>query len=318
MYNIAVRRGDCRTEFSSRLADETPYTIKDKGTIVLKTGIVFEGGAFRTIFSCGVMDAFIEKNIYPDYVIGTSAGAAYAASYISKQKQRNLDITLEYVDDKRYIGMNNMINKNNRSIYGLEFTYETIPNELIPFDYETFKKWNGEFYAVCTNVLTGKAEYLPYDGCDTSNTVLRATCALPRLFPNIYINDIPYLDGGLSDSIPYEKAFADGCDRVIVVLTREAGYKKSTSKTTKIMARTYLNYPELAKDLMHRAGRYNRCLRRLEQLEEQGKVIVIRPTSTKGFSRLEKNLDKISALYDDGYTQGLDISEKVMAFFNIS
>lgn len=282
----------------------------------MKTGMVFEGGAFRTIFSCGVMDAFIENDIYPDYVIGTSAGAAYSPSYLARQKERNLKIITEYVNDKRYMGMNNLIDKNNRSLYGLEFAYETIPNELVPFDYDAFKKWGGEFYAVCTNVLTGKAEYFPYDGKDKTNLVLKATCALPKLFPYIYINDTPYLDGGLSDSIPYEKAFADGCDRVVVVLTREAGYKKTTSSSTKIMARTYLNYPELAKDLVHRAGRYNRCLRKLEHLEKQGKVIVIRPTSTKGFSRLEKNIDKINALYNDGYNKGLAISDTVKAYFS--
>ncbi len=282
----------------------------------MKTGMVFEGGAFRTIFSCGVMDAFIENDIYPDYVIGTSAGAAYSPSYLARQKERNLKIITEYVNDKRYMGMNNLIDKNNRSLYGLEFAYETIPNELVPFDYDAFEKWGGEFYAVCTNVLTGKAEYFPYDGKDKTNLVLKATCALPKLFPYIYINDTPYLDGGLSDSIPYEKAFADGCDRVVVVLTREAGYKKTTSSSTKIMARTYLNYPELAKDLVHRAGRYNRCLRKLEHLEKQGKVIVIRPTSTKGFSRLEKNIDKINALYNDGYNKGLAISDTVKAYFS--
>ncbi len=282
----------------------------------MKTGIVFEGGAFRTIFSCGVMDAFIENNIYPDYVIGTSAGAAYSPSYISRQKGRNLKIITEYANDKRYMGMNNLIDKKNRSLYGLEFAYETIPNELVPFDYDTFEKWDGEFYAVCTNVLTGKAEYFPYDGKDRTNLVLKATCALPKLFPYIYINDTPYLDGGLSDSIPYETAFANGCDRVVVVLTREAGYKKTTSSSTKIMARTYLNYPELAKDLVHRAGRYNRCLRKLEHLEKQGKIIVIRPTSTKGFSRLEKNIDKINALYNDGYSKGLAISDTVKTYFS--
>jgi predicted patatin/cPLA2 family phospholipase len=282
----------------------------------LKTGIVFEGGAIRTIFSCGVMDAFIENDIYPDYVIGTSAGAAYAASYISKQKGRNLEIAQKYINDKRYIGLNNMVDKDNRALYGLEFTYETIPNELLPFDYEEFKRWNGEFYAACTNALTGKAEYLPYDGNDHTNNVLRATCALPRLFPYIYVNDTPYVDGGMSDSIPYEKAFADGCDRVVVVLTRESGYKKTTSPTTKVLARTYTTkYPELAKCLVYRAGRYNRSLRKLEKLEDEGKVIVIRPESTKGFSRVEKDLEKINALYDDGYEKGMNAANKVKSFF---
>lgn len=284
----------------------------------MKTGIVFEGGAYRTLFSCGVMDAFIEKDIYPDYVIGTSAGAAYSTSYLSKQKGRMLDVILKYGHDKRYFGINNMVDAKNRCIYNLKFSYETIPNELIPFDYGAFKAWGGEFYAVCTNVETGKAEYFPYTGDDRTNTVLKATCALPMLFPYIYIDGVPYLDGGLSDSIPFEKALADGCDRLVVVLTREQGYKKITSSSAKIMARAYVKYPELSKDLLKRAGRYNRCIRRLEKMEKEGKLIVIRPTSTKGFSRLEHDQQKILNLYADGYNKGLEISDKVKDYFRNS
>lgn len=284
----------------------------------MKTGIVFEGGAYRTLFSCGVMDAFIEKDIYPDYVIGTSAGAAYSTSYLSKQKGRMLDVILKYGHDKRYFGINNMVDAKNRCIYNLKFSYETIPNELIPFDYDAFKAWGGEFYAVCTNVETGKAEYFPYTGDDRTNTVLKATCALPMLFPYIYIDGVPYLDGGLSDSIPFEKALADGCDRLVVVLTREQGYKKTTSSSAKIMAKAYVKYPELSKDLLKRAGRYNRCIRRLEKMEKEGKLIVIRPTSTKGFSRLEHNQQKILNLYADGYNKGLEISDKVKDYFRNS
>ena len=284
----------------------------------MKTGIVFEGGAYRTLFSCGVMDAFIEKDIYPDYVIGTSAGAAYSTSYLSKQKGRMLDVILKYGHDKRYFGINNMVDAKNRCIYNLKFSYETIPDELIPFDYDAFKAWGGEFYAVCTNVETGKAEYFPYTGDDRTNTVLKATCALPMLFPYIYIDGVPYLDGGLSDSIPFEKALADGCDRLVVVLTREQGYKKTTSSSAKIMARAYVKYPELSKDLLKRAGRYNRCIRRLEKMEKEGKLIVIRPTSTKGFSRLEHDQQKILNLYADGYNKGLEISDKVKDYFRNS
>ena len=120
----------------------------------MKTGIVFEGGAFRTIFSCGVMDAFLDRDIMPDYMIGVSAGAAYGVSYASRQKRRNLQILLDYRDDKRYMSMHNMTDKTNRSVYGLEFAYDTIPNKLVPFDYDTFNAWGGEFYAV-VNRKTG-------------------------------------------------------------------------------------------------------------------------------------------------------------------
>ena len=126
----------------------------------MKTGIVFEGGAFRTIFSCGVMDAFLEKNIMPDYIIGVSAGAAYGVSYASRQPGRNLKIILDYCDDKRYMGINNLLNPKNKCYYGLDFAYDTIPNKLVPFDYDEFDKFHGEFYAVVTNVLTGEPEYM--------------------------------------------------------------------------------------------------------------------------------------------------------------
>lgn len=284
----------------------------------MKTGIVFEGGAFRTVFSCGVMDAFLEKDIMPDYIIGVSAGAAYGVSYVSKQQGRNLKLILDYCNDKRYMGVNNLLNPKNRCFYGLKFAYETIPNELLPFDKDAFDRYEGEFYAVATNVETGKAEYMRYTTDDTPSKVLQATCALPMLFPYIYIDDTPYLDGGLSDSIPYEKAFADGCDRVVVVLTREAGYRKKTTTSTKLVARAYLKYPELAKDLVKRAGRYNRSLKKLEKLEKEGKVIVIRPENTKGFSRMERDKTKIRNLYDDGYAKGIAVAEKVKDFYGMN
>lgn len=283
----------------------------------MKTGIVFEGGAFRTIFSCGVMDAFLKYDIMPDYMIGVSAGAAYGVSYASRQARRNLDILMKYRNDKRYLSMYNMADKENRSIYGLKFGYETLPNELEPFDYDTFYKYNGEFYCVVTNVITGKPEYMRYTGEDKTNKLLKATCALPVLFPYIYINDTPYLDGGLSDSIPYEKAFADGCDRVVVVLTREAGYKKKTSPSTKAMAHAFYKYPELSRDLLKRAEKYNRSLKRLERLEKEGKVLVIRPTHSKGFSRTEKDRTKILSMYNDGYNQGVALADTVRTFYKM-
>lgn len=282
----------------------------------MKTGIVFEGGAFRTIFSCGVMDAFLEKEIMPDYMIGVSAGAAYGVSYAARQPGRNLKIILDYCHDKRYMGFSNLLDRHNKSYYGLKFSYETIPNELLPFDYDAFDAYPGEFYAVVTNVLTGKPEYMRYTTKDRTNHLLKATCALPMLFPFIYINDTPYLDGGLSDSIPFEQAFKDGCDRVVVVLTREAGYQKKTSSSTRTLARAYLKYPELAKDLVKRAGRYNHCLKKLEKYEKDGRVIVIRPESTAGFSRLERDKLKIQALYDDGYAKGLACAKQVKKFYS--
>ncbi|MCR5516792.1 MAG: patatin family protein [Lachnospira sp.] len=281
----------------------------------MKTGIVFEGGAFRSIYSCGVMDALLELDFMPDYIIGVSAGAAYAASYASKQVGRNLKIIMDYRDDKRYMGLLNMLDPGNRSLYGLDFAYETIPNELVPFDYDTFREYKGEFYCVVTNVETGKPEYLPYTGLDKTNTVLKATCALPVFFPYININGTNYMDGGLSDSIPVERALADGCDKLLVVLTREPGYTKTTSSVTKQAAKIYKNKPELARDLLTRADKYNRQLERLDRLEREGKAYVMRPVSTKGFKRTEKDKTKILSLYNDGYNQTYNQIEAIRDFF---
>lgn len=282
-----------------------------------KTGIVFEGGAFRTIFSCGVMDAFLEHGILPDYMIGVSAGAAYGVSYASGQKGRNYEIIMKYANDKRYMGLNNMLKRDNRSYYGLKFAYETIPNELVPFNYEAFEKYPGKFEAVVTNVLTGRPEYMEVDPADKSFLLLQASCALPLLFPFIYIKDTPYLDGGLGDSIPVERAFHEGCERVIVVLTRQPGYRKETSATVRAMTHLYRKYPMLVKSLLTRADKYNRCLDRLEQYEQEGRVMVIRPKHTDGFSKLERDLNKIDALYQDGLTQGNELADKVREFYGL-
>lgn len=269
----------------------------------MKTGIVFEGGAFRTIFSCGVMDAMLENKIMPDYMIGVSAGAAYGVSMASGQIGRNLKILIDYRNDKRYVGLSNMVHRDNRSLYGLNFTFDTIPNELVPYDYDAFLRYKGTFKCVVTNVLTGKPEYKTFTGYDRTNQLLRATCALPLAFPLIYLDGTPYLDGGLSDSIPFEKAFEDGCDRVIVVLTREAGYQKQTTSSVRTLARAFLKYPEIQRDILLRAERYNRCLKRLERYEKEGRCLVIRPTKSKGFGKIEKDFNKILSMYNDGYNQ---------------
>lgn len=284
----------------------------------MKTGIVFEGGAFRTIFSCGVMDALVENDIMPDYMIGVSAGAAYGVSMASKQPPRNLDVLMKYRNDKRYLGLSNMIDKDNKSIYGLEFSYETIPNELNLFDYDAFKQYKGDFYCVVTNLLTGQPEYMKYTGDDRTNTVLKATCALPMLFPPIIINDVPYMDGGLSDSIPYLKAIEDGCDRIIVVLTRQSGYTKTTSRSTKAIAYSYRNqYPKLTETMLTRASRYNESLKGLDQYVKEGRIITIQPTTNKGFSRLEKDKNKILSMYNDGYNQCYELLDTIKEFYGI-
>ena len=270
----------------------------------MKTGIVLEGGAVRTIYSTGVCDALLTRNLMTDYVIGVSAGIAYGVSYVSRQPRRNLDIMVQYINDKRYMGLGNLLRRDNRAYFGLEFVYSTIPNQLVPFDYDAFAAYPGEVEAVVTNLDTGAAEYFPLDRRDDRFKLLQATCALPFLFPVFHIQGKPCMDGGAADAIPYERAFAKGCGRVIVVLTRERGYLRRTEKLQPLIDLAYRKYPKFCDTMRRRADAYNEARQKLFRLEREGRVLVFTPTSTEGFHRTERDVDKIKALWKDGWDQG--------------
>lgn len=281
----------------------------------MKTGILFEGGASRTIYSCGVMDRLLDADIMPDYILGVSAGITYATSYISKQKGRNLEMLTKYSNDSRYMGFRNLINPKNKAYYGLEFAYEKIPNELLPFDETTFSQFKGEAKAAVTNIETSEIEFLDIMPKATRTKTLIATCALPLLFPIVKINGKSYMDGGIADSVPYRQAFRDGCDRLMIVLTREAGYRKDFEKTLKLACVRYRKYPKFCDAMMTRAERYNQTMEEIEALEKNSDILVFRPTVSNGFSRLEKDVKKIGAMYADGYEQASKRINEIEKFF---
>ena len=278
----------------------------------MKTALVLEGGAFRTIFSSGVCDAFLDAGLpMPDYTVGVSAGMAYGVSYLSRQKRRNLKLLMHYANDRRYMGLRNWINPRNRCYFGLEFAYETIPNRLVPFDYDTFAAYPGLAEAVVTDLTSGRAAYLQVPRRDDKFLLLQATCAIPLLFPPIVIDGVPYLDGGCADAIPWRRALELGCDRLVVVLTRERGYRKQPDHAGAMMDRAFRKYPAFLHTLSDRAERYNRCREELFALEKAGKALVIAPKSTQGFSRMERDTRKILALWQDGYFAGRDAAGAV-------
>ena len=280
----------------------------------MKLGMVLEGGAFRTIFSTGVCDAFIKADIYPDYFVGVSAGIAYGVSYLSRQYGRNLDILEKYANDKRYMGVRNLINPRNRSYFGIKFTYDTIPNELIPFDYKAFAEYQGVAEGVVTNLETGLAEYHVVAPKDREFLILQASCALPLLFPIYDIGGNPCLDGGVADPIPYERAFEVGCDRVIVILTRERSYVRGHEKAEKLVDLTYRKYPKFLDAMHRRAENYNKSRERLLELEREGKVMIFAPHDTTGFSRTERDIAKVHDLWQDGLTQATERIDEVRGF----
>lgn len=267
----------------------------------MKLGITMEGGASRTVFSCGVTDVFLEEGIMPDYFIGVSAGIAYGISYLSGQKGRNLELATKYMGDKRYMGPKHLLK--NRNFYNLAFVFDEVPNKLLPFDKDAFEAFPGKVVAGVTNIHTGKPEYIEVPRRDDKYEVLVASCALPILFQPVKIGHHYYLDGGLSDSIPYKQAIKEGCDKNIVILTRERGYVKKQERAGKISQKLYKKYPKIVEDLDKRPERYNACMEELLEKEKAGEVFVIAPETTYGIGRTESNPDKLKQLYDEGYRQ---------------
>jgi len=281
----------------------------------MKTGLVLEGGALRAIFSSGVCDGMLEGNIMPDYLVGVSAGIAYGVSYLSRQPRRNLEVVTTYAPDRRYMGMNNLADKNNRSYFGLKFAYDTIPNELIPFDYDAFAAYPGQVEAVVTNLNTGEADYMEVARRERNSPLLQATCAMPLMFPIYHINGQPYLDGGVADSIPWKHAMEQGCDRVMVVMTHPRDYVRKGEKLMPLIRKTYREYPNFVAAMESRAQRYNEDRERIFELERQGNLLVIAPESTMGVSRTERDPDKLRLLWGHGYQAAVDRLEEIRAFF---
>lgn len=275
--------------------------------------LILEGGTLRAIFSAGVMDALLDNNITFPYCIGVSAGITNGVSYISKQKGRNLEVVTKYRNDNRYLSYRNFLRC--KSIFGLDFVFDEIPNNLIPFDMDTYRKYPGKVLVGVTNAHTGKTEYLNGKDLDDKATMLRATCAIPLLFPVIKINGKEYYDGGLCDPIPIKKAIADGNTKHLIVLTQPKGYKKELSKKNILVAKL-LNkkYPNLKTPLLNRHNHYNETVKFCEQLESEGKVLILRPEYN--LDSFEKDINKLKSSYEHGYNLTINHLSEIKKLFD--
>ena len=277
--------------------------------------LILEGGTFRPIFSAGVMDALLDNNIMFPYCIGVSAGITNGVSYISKQNKRNLDILMTYRNDKRYLGLRNFLKC--KSLFGLDFVYGEIPNKLSPFDMETYQKYEGKVLVGVTNAITGKTEYFDGKELDDKCSILRATCAIPLFFPAIKINNSYYYDGGICDPVPIKKAIDDGNEKHLIVLTRPKEYRKNLSKGNIIVSKLFRKkYPNLKEPLLTRHNHYNETIRFCEELEAQGKAVIIRPTLEQSIESFEKDVNKLREGYNNGYKMAIENLDKIKELFN--
>lgn len=282
----------------------------------MKIGVVLEGGGLRGIYTAGILDVFIDKGLEFPYVIGVSAGSGHALSFVSKQKERSYKIVDEFIEDPRYLSFNNLFTEE-KGVFGLDFVYETIPQKYIPFDYDTFNNTKTQLCIVATNAISGKGDYF-YKDKDDMFLASKASSSLPLLAKPVYIKGIPYFDGGMVDPIPVKKAILDGCDKVIVILTRNLGYRKEESKATeKIMKIAYKNYPNLIEAYSNRPSVYNESLDYIDELERDGKAFVFRPVKPLEVKRLEKDKKKLSELYGQGVKEGLYALSDLREFIKI-
>lgn len=245
-------------------------------------------------------------------VYGVSAGICNACSYLSRQKGRSLRINVDYLDDPRYCSVESLVRTGD--LFGADMLYDTIPNELDPYDYETFSRYQGKVYAVVTNCETGKAEYMQLRRMDRDIQAVRASSSLPMVSKMVDIGGNQYLDGGISDSIPVIQSMRNGNQKNVVVLTRDASYRKEPSKTLAAIKLRYKNYPNLVRQMEYRHIRYNKTLDFIRKGQEAGKIFVIQPRNPVEIRRIEKDRAKLQTLYEEGYEEAQDSYEELMAF----
>lgn len=277
-----------------------------------RLGLVLEGGGMRGVYTAGVLDFFLEENFFVDGVIGVSAGAVQAVNFVSRQEKRGFRVIATYANDKRYMSFRSLLLTGD--LFNKKFCYERIPNELDPFDYETFRNSSTRCYATATNVLTGEASHLELKDLHDDMDKLRASGSLPLVSNLVNIDGIPHLDGGIADSIPFKAFLRMGYGKCIVVLTRAKGYRKNPNRLMPIIRLKYRKYPRFVAACENRFRVYNETLDALEAAEARGEVFVIRPQKTVEVARLERNASKLEALYQEGFAEAKERFDDLKRF----
>ena len=280
--------------------------LSDKMKIDNNTALVLEGGGLRGVFTCGVLDCFMDHGIRFPFTVGVSAGACNGLSYMSGQRGRAKSSNIDLMDKHHYVGLKYLLTQG--CIMDFKLLFEDFPEKIIPYDYDAYFSNPDRYVMVTTNCLTGKAEYLEEkSSSERVMSIVRASSSLPYVTKITYVDGIPMLDGGIADSIPVRYALDQGYEKLVVILTRNKGYRKKEGKV-RIAKAFYRKYPALQNALMERNIVYNRAMDLIESLEDQGKITVIRPIRPVEVGRMEKDTAKLSALYQEGY----DIANKLI------
>ena len=278
---------------------------KKKFKITEKSGLILEGGGMRGIFTVGVLDNFMDRGIRFPYIIGVSAGACNGLSYMSHQRGRAKYADIDLLDEYNYIGLKYLLTK--RNIMDFDLLFHKFPEEISPYDYKKLADSPERYEMVTTSCKTGKACYFE-EKKDPKRVIeiVKASSSLPFVCPIAYVDGEPMLDGGISDSIPLERAITQGYDNNLVILTRNYGYRKS-SKPSKVPFFFYRKFPNVKNAIRQRNAMYNRQMELVETMERDGRVEVIRPMRPVEVGRIERDTNKLLALYEEGYNLAAQI-----------
>ena len=274
------------------------------------TTLILEGGAMRGLYSAGVLDVFMENDINADVVYGVSAGALFGLNFKSRQIGRALRYNLKYANEKNYMGLYSLFTTGD--IMNKDFCFKKLVYELDKLDFETYKNNPVDFYAVVTNLKTGKPEYIKIDDAQKDLEYFRASGSMPFVSKPVGINGNLYLDGAIADAVPFKKVLETNCEKIIVILTRPSGYRKKKSYLPyKLFYRKFPNLVEVAKNYYKE---YNETMDLIEKYESENKIIVLRPSEYIKMKRIEKDITKLQRIYDLGVSDCKKILDKIKAY----
>lgn len=276
-------------------------------------GLILEGGGMRGAYTAGVLDYFLDAGITFPYVVGASAGACNGSSYVANQRGRNYRVIVEYGNHPEYISYKRWFKS--RQLFGMDFLFDTLPNQLVPFDYEAFEQRSTIFVVGTTDMETGRSMFFKhFPDREALLKIMRASSSLPMLAPSISYDGRELMDGGISDPIPIQPSIDQGNRKHVVILTRNEGYIKRKLKAAWYLNQKYKQYPKFAEALLQRHARYNRAIDQIRMLENNGSVYVLRPSHPLQVSRIERNKNKLHALYMQGYEEANKQENQISRF----
>lgn len=277
-----------------------------------QAGLILEGGGMKGVYTAGVLDFFLDKGIEFSSVYGVSAGACHMCSFLSRQRGRAIDISVDYLDTRRYCSAESLLTTGD--LFNVDMCYHLIPEYLYPYDYEAFRQYRGKAYSVATDIVTGRPVYFRIRDMKGDIDKIRASASLPLVSRNVKIGNGYYLDGGISDSIPLGQSVVDGNQKNVVVMTKETGYVRKPSGQLGLVRARYFRYPKVYELMAQRHIYYNAQLEYIKRQQEEGRAFVIRPKRASNVGRVEKNPQKLRALYQQGYEDTAECYEELLRY----